>query len=489
MKRFLFLFALSIAIMLPSLARAVPMERHVVRIIVICQSYNYHSPWQKESVERYDITGCVIEGNRILTTSYSLTDHVYIEVTKFGGTKKYPAQVLIKDYHCGLAILKVKDESFFDGLAPIRIRKAGRIAGKKARVFRWDYLGSFKEFTAELNKSSIRFYNPNCGVLMHQFSCGMNDGGDGEPLIIDGDLAGIVTGLNSKTKTIYVIATDVVSRMLKDLSDGSYEGMPFIWFGTIALESDVNLRAYLGMSDQDEGVLVVNVPVNTSGSTVLKPMDVILSVNGKNIYDNGMYTSRNYGKLNYAGIMQINSFVGEEVSMNILRNRVKQTVRFTLKPIPQNCCIIPTISYDAPPNYLVFGGLILQELSVGYLKTWGKDWTKKANKRMLYYYNTMKQIMAESDVNRIVFMNRVLPVQVNHGYQHYKDLILDRVNGIRIKDLGHLKRLLDSTTEEYIRLDFVGGATFIFQKRMVLDSERSLLRKYNIKAPYFINYE
>ena len=233
--------------------------------------------------------------------------------------------------------------------------------GREGKVYKWDSLSSFKEYNAGLTKSSIRFYEPTCAVLMHQFSTSMNDGGNGEPVFIDGMLCGITTGLSNETKTLYAISIEAVHRLLKDMGDGTYGGIPFFWVDTADLQSDTSLREYYGMGADDTGVLVTDVPPGSSGSEVLKRNDIILSVDRTTMDDTGMYDSP-YGKLYYYGLIQINRFVGDTVSMRILRDKAKMDVRFKLKPIPRSYSVIPLISYDSPPAYYIFGGIVFQPL-------------------------------------------------------------------------------------------------------------------------------
>jgi hypothetical protein len=476
-------FIVTIFLSLPLAAQS--MDDRVVYISVTSQKHDYASPWQKGEITRSSITGCVIEGKRILTTAYSISDHVLIEVMKKGESRKYPATVRIKDYHSGLAILTLDNEEFFDGLKPVNFPPAGAMTARNARVYKWDSLSSLKEYTAELAKSAIRFYEPGCGVLMHQFSTSMNDGGNGEPVFIDGMLAGISTGLSNETKTLFVIGTDVIQRMLKDASSGNYRGMPFFWISGVELQSDVNLREYFGVETGEGGVLVTEVPVASSGSEVLKKNDIILSINNRPLDDNGMYDSP-YGKLFYYGLIQVNRFVGDEINMRILRDRKKIDVRFTLKPIPDDCCAIPLISYDKDPRYYIFGGLVFQELTAGYLESVGQEWKQKADKRLLYYYDNMKSILPGDGINRVVVLSRVLPDPVNKGYQYYKDLILKKANSVRVIDIVHLKKIIDSTDSRFIVLEFIGETTVVLDRKTATQGEKLLLKTYNIGSPHTI---
>jgi hypothetical protein len=458
------------------------IDERVVSISVTSEKHDYASPWQKGEIVRSSITGCVIEGRRIVTAVYSLTDHVLIEAMKKGESRKYQAAVAIKDYHIGLAVLTVDDDSFFDGLKPVEFSPPGAMTARNARIYKWDTLSSFKEYTAELAKSSVRFYEPGCGVLMHQFSTSMNDGGNGEPVFIDGKLAGIATGLSNETKTLYVIGTDVIRRMLKDASTGSYKGLPFFWISGAELQSDINLREFFGVGKGEGGVLVTEVPAASSGSEVLKRNDIILSINNVELDDSGMYESP-YGKLHYYGLIQLNRSVGDEISMNILRDRKKMDVRFKLKPIPSDCCTIPLISYDRDPRYYIFGGLVFQEITAGYLESFGQDWKEKADKRLLYYYDNMKTILQGEGMNRVVLLSRVLPDPVNKGYQYYNNLVLITANGIRVKDAAHLKKIIDSADSRFIVLEFVGETTVVLDRKTAVQSEKDLLKTYNIRSP------
>jgi hypothetical protein len=457
----------------------------VVSIMVTSEKHDYASPWQKGDIVRSNITGCVIEGRRIITSAYSLTDHVLIEAMKKGESRKYQASVAIKDYHNGLAILTVQDDSFFDGLRPAEFQPAGALTARNARVYKWDALSSLKVYTAELAKTSIRFFEPGCGVLMHQFSTSMNDGGNGEPVFIDGRLAGISTGLSNETKTLYVIGTDVIRRMLMDAASGTYRGLPYLWISGTELKSDVNLREFFGVGKGEGGVLVTDVPAASSGSEALLKNDIILSIGNVDLDDGGMYESP-YGKLHYYGLIQMSRFVGDEVSMKILRDRKKLDVRFKLKPIPSDCCGIQLISYDRDPRYYIFGGIVFQELTAGYLESFGQDWKEKADKRLLYYYDNLKTIFAGEGIQRLVVLSRVLPDPVNKGYQYYKDMVLKKANGTRVKDLAHLKKIIDSVVSRFIVLEFAGETTVVLDRVAAVRGENELLKVYNIKSPHNI---
>lgn len=459
-----------------------PMARHVVTVHVASQRYDYANPWQKGDVKRATAAGCVVEGKRILTTAYALADHAFVEVQKKGESRKYKASVMVKDYRSGLALLRVEEEDeFFSGLTPIPL--ADRVSpGKAAKVYKWDSMGTLKEYTAELTNSMMRFYEPVCCVLMHLFTTAMTEGGYGEPICVDGSLIGITTGLSNETKTLYAISSRVVKRMLKDVADGTYEGIPFFWVESNAIESNKALREYLGMRDDEAGVLVTGISPGSSGDDVLKVNDVILAIDGIAIDDSGMYSSE-FGKLYYYGILQLDRFVGDKVTIRVLRDRARIDLSFTLKPVPENYSVIPFSSYDNPPQYLIFGGLVFQELCAGYLYTAGQDWKKKADKRLLYYYDNARTLTERGGRKRIIILSRVLADDINRGYQELRDQVLDRINGVKVEDLAHCAQLLQDSNSPWAVFDFIGGTTVVIDRKAAFTGMRGLLKAYNIDSP------
>ncbi len=358
----------------------------IVSIVVTRQDYDYMAPWQKSAVEKEDISGVVIEGNRILTLSYRLTDHVLIEVSKFGASRKYTGKVILKDYYSGLALITVTNEDFFKGLKPVIFNTNGAITSGNAVSVKWDKNEVLKQYPMEYAKSVIEFYDSSGVILVHHMISDIESGGKGEPVFVNRKLAGISSWSIPKNKIIKLIDLQVIERLLRDLKEGG-KGMPYFNIAASPLGNDESLREYYGLNDSDSGVLVTNVPPDTSGSDVLKKDDIITNINGIGIDDNGLYDSGTYGKLNFYGVFYLKNIVGDKVSMKIIRNKERIDISFTLKPYNNDSFIIPVVNYDKPPEFYILGGLVFQELTREYLKTWGKEWPDKADKRLMYYYD------------------------------------------------------------------------------------------------------
>ncbi|MEW6356762.1 MAG: hypothetical protein AB1696_10570 [Planctomycetota bacterium] len=460
------------------------LSRSVVSVTVTRQELEFYSPWKRGKVDKKLLTGCVIEGNRILTIAHPMTNHVFVEVSKHGDRRMYTADVILKDYHIGLALLTVKDASFFQDLKPARFAPPGPPRGRVV-VAKWDDYGTYKQYGAETFKTAIGFYKSGGAVLLHHMTTSLDLGGNGEPVFADSQLVGVTSFFDSGRKTIQVCAIDTINRLLRDLEDGKYDGLPFFYLNQVYLTSDENLRAYLGLGPGDTGMLVNGVYPRTSGHDVLKEGDVILSVDGKDIDDRGLYEAPPYGKLNFYGLISLRHFVGDELNLCILRDRKKIDVSFRLRAIGTDCFLIPLEDYDTPPQYYILGGLVFQELTEGYMTMWGNDWRKKVDKRLLYLYDGFR-LRPSAECERIVILNRALPASVNVAYHEHKNLVLLRVNGQRVRDLKHFKELVESSDDPFYRFNFQGGYTIVLAREAALQSEADILTKYNIITKSYI---
>jgi S1-C subfamily serine protease len=478
-----FILLFLIFFILPSFAEK--FENNVVSISVATQSYDFNAPWQKLNVQREVISGVVLKNGLILTVSHKLADHVLVEVSKFGEYHKYPAKILLKDYQCGLALITVPEKNFFSDLKPVEFNSTGSARDNKAFIVRWDINGILKTHSAEYQKSSIEFLEISGAVLIHQMTSDIDFGGLGEPVFVNGKLTGITLLHSAKNKTVRAIDIAVIERMLKDFQSGTYKGLPFFNIEDASLSNDENLRESLGLSSKDTGVLVINVPPKTSGFDVLKKNDIILTINDINLDDNGFYVSKKYGKLAYYGIIYLNHFIGDIIKMKVLRNKKKIDVSFKLKPFSSDDFLIPTSGYDSHPKYYIIGGLLFQELTREYLRTWGEEWSSTADKRLMYFYDNYAKYPSPEQ-QRLVILTSILPAVVNVGYHNFKNLILRKVNGSSVRDLTDLKNTIDNHKEKFLEFDFIGGTRIIIENNEAKRSLNDILQKYKIQSSYYV---
>jgi len=477
----------AIALILCHYRSALPQDlsKQVIKLIATKQEYDHYSPWMKKGLQKITMNGCVVGKNLIITSAYSLADVTMIEAVKLGESKKYNVDIIVKDYLCGLALLTVTDKNFFNGLEDSEILPPQKLIGQTCSIYRWDSEGNFREYAAVAINTSLRIYKPNCGVLTHTMATEMEAGGYGEPVYKDDKLAGISTGFDGATKSIVAIGVDTIKRMLDDISDGSYEGMPFFWIQATPLEGDVNLRELLGLEERETGVCIDKIHPLSSGKETLQNGDVILNINGVAIEDSGLYRSPSYGRLNYNGLIYLNHFINDDIHITVVRKSERIPLQFKLKGANLDRMTLSLTPFDSQPEYMVVGGCVFQHLSLGYMKTWGDSWEKQCDRRLLYHYRT--KVWDKSDDGRkVVILNRVLPAAVNSGYQDLSSLVLERVNGAVVKNIMELKAAVSSSTGNWLKFDFTGKTSIVLEKKSVLESEDDILRTYRIPSPWYL---
>ncbi|MBN2533565.1 MAG: hypothetical protein JXB88_11760 [Spirochaetales bacterium] len=462
-------------------------ENSVVQIRVTTQDYDSYSPWQRKRHQTRWIHGCVIDTDKgiIVTLSLPLENHLFVEVSKHGEQKRYPARVILKDYKTGIAFITVQDNGFFKDLEPARLPEQRTEPGKGS-VVKWDSMGRFKSYPTENFATSIQSYEGLGGALIHQMITGLDSGGDGEPVFQGEYLLGITAWFDRGEKTIKVNSAETIKWMLKDMDSGKYAGQPSFWLDVHYLQSDENLKAYLGMKNTETGILVLNVPPKVSGYGFLKENDVILAIDGIDIDDNGLCSEDLYGKLNFMWLIVLNHVVGDSLSIQIIRDKARKTISFPLIPEIQETILVPSYYRDQAPRYYISGGLLFQELTRSYMSNWGSDWEEKADKRLTYYTKNY-WIYPTEERHRIVILNRVLPAVLNRGYHDMKNHILVKINGIKVRDLLHVRDILEKSTEDYLVFEFLGNENIVLKKNNVITGTNAILKQYGIEKQYNLN--
>jgi hypothetical protein len=195
-----------------------------------------------------------------------------------------------------------------------------------------------------------------------------------------------------------------------------------------------------------------------------------------------MYRSAAYGQLRYEPLLFLEHAPGDTVVVRVLRKGERQDLDVPLLPIEASSFLIPLLPDDAPPPYLVFGGLVFQELTRSYLQgAWGGDWRRSADSRLLYLYQNLSLFPAEGR-RRVVIMNRVLPHAVNAGYQSQANLVLESLGGQPVSDLEHLSRLIETRDETYAVFGFSGSDRIVLSYDRARAADREIRSLYGLPA-------
>ena len=133
--------------------------------------------------------------------------------------------------------------------------------------------------------------------------------------------------------------------------------------------------------------------------------------------------------------------------------------------------------YDVKPTYYLYGGLLFVPLSRDFLLTWGSEWWQEAPPEIVSIYENEIRSASRSE---IVVLQKVLADRVNQGYHDFEALIIDRVQGQKIRHLKELIRIVESATEEFIRFHGNDGRMIVLERQLAEKRNRGILRRYGV---------
>ena len=402
-------------------------RRSVVRIFTTYQKPNYQAPWQMHVQESMSGSGVIIEGGLILTNAHVISDQSYIQVRKAGEPDKHTATVLFVAHDSELAVLKVEDPAFWKDSAPMRL---GDLPRQRDHLQAWGFPTGGDDLSITEGVVSrievIAYTHSGHNLLAIQTDAAINPGNSGGPVIKDGKLVGISfqSYSGSGAENIgYVIPTPIINRFLKDIKDGAYDKVPDLGVMTADLENE-SLRSYFGMKPGQTGVVINKVLFESSAWGVLKDHDVLLSFDKHALANNGtvMVDGRRLGMSYLISLHQ----AGDRVPLEVLRDGKLLRLEVRMKAYTE---LVQGPYYDRKPSYFVFAGMVFTPLTQNYAGLWDKRDQPTSFKNLIEFG------LPSPDQREPVFLSYVLPHDVNAGYHDFKGVLIESINGVKIRSL------------------------------------------------------
>ena len=204
-------------------------ERSVIQIMVFSQQPSFDMPWRFDAVRRSGGSGFVIKGKRIMTNAHVVTWGRQILVRRYQDPKPYVAEVEFVGHDCDLAVLRVKDESFFENLEPLEF---GELPKVRSAVVTYGYPAGGEEISytrGVVSRIELKTYAHigNRQLLSVQTDAAINPGNSGGPVIQDDKVVGVAfQGLSGLENAGFFIPPPIIMHFLKDIEDGKYQGFP-----------------------------------------------------------------------------------------------------------------------------------------------------------------------------------------------------------------------------------------------------------------------
>ena len=452
-----------------------PVQKSLVRITATAVEPDYRAPWNAGGLQRGVGAGFVISGNRILTNAHVVANSRYLTVERDGDPNKYPATVQFVANDCDLALITVSAPDFFKNMIPL---KFGGIPALESTVSAYGYpIGGerMSVTTGIVSRVDFQLYT-HSSVDQHlaiQISAQINPGNSGGPVMQDGKVVGVAfQGYSGDVAqgVAYMIPTPVINRFLKDISNGHYDEYPDLAITYAKLQNPAQ-RKYLGLKDDDHGVLVSSVAAAGPSDGILKIGDVLLSIDGHPIASDAN-VELDGERAQFEEVVE-RKFKGDSVKLDILRDKQPMAVTIKLfKPWPYS---IQGHAYDVRPRYVLYGGLLFQPLNLDMLEAYR---TTDLRLRHFFEYFILDQIYLKHP--DVIVLSNILPDPINSYLAPYRGGIVDEVNGRKIRTLDELAEAFVHAPEQLLIRMIGEGPPLVLDRNKVEAARERIKTRYNV---------
>ena len=450
----------------------------LVKIYGTFQAPDYSRPWSTGPVFSATGSGCVIPGRRILTNAHVVSDQAFLQVRRNGQAQKHEARVLYVSHEADLALLTVEDPRFFEGVTALEIgdlpavRQPVTVLGFPAGG---DTLSVTQGIVSRIEHQS--YIHSGMSLLAGQIDAAINPGNSGGPVLDGRRVVGVaMQKYPSLDNVAYMVPAPVVQRFLQDVSDGRYDGLPALGVRWQALENPA-LKRRQHVPAGETGVVVTAVYPGSPAAAALRRNDVLLSVEGRPIADDGTVEFR-AGERTVLEYFIDSHQVGDGVRVAFVRDGERRSATLALRWQPGAGSLVGAQQHDTKPSYFVFGGVVFVPLTVNYLQSLGPEWYRDAPPRLLAALGDVPEAAGQ----QVVVITQVLAAELNEGYHDVAGRVVSEVDGTRPRNLRHLVALLDKGASELLSITCDGGQQIVLDRAQARAAGARILERYQISA-------
>ena len=432
--------AAGMAAALTGIARAEPPpDSGIVRVLVTYQDVNQFLPWIRERPRERQGYGVRVDASLILTTESVLRNHRLVELQRPRAGEKAPAEVVVTDTQANLALLRVTADRAQDAPAPLPLAQQVPREGV-FEILQFFDSGEIQKIQASMVRITMaRLPEAPFSSLVFSLQTDSNINGQGAPVLLKGQLAGIVIAYDRTSRIATVLPCPVIRHFIDDVKAPPYQGFASAGFMRLELVDPVK-RSYLGVKRDGVGVLVQQCLPGSPSGKVLRPGDVILDWDGHPIDNMGFYEDADFGRIDFTYLMKGRRQPGDIVPVTIVREKKEIQIQLQLECRSDAAALIPEDVEGVPPEYLVEGGIVLREITGKYLQAHGADWVRNVDPRLAHLYLS-RQYAPEKPGERVVVIAVVLADPVNVGYQQLRNQIVTAVNGEPIANIHDIFKI------------------------------------------------
>ena len=454
------------------------VKEAIVKIFTIRHAADYYTPWSMRGPYSGTGSGCIIKGKKILTNAHVVSDQTFVQVRRYGESKRYQARVLSVSHTADLALLTVDDPTFFDGVEPLEFGNLP-LAQQEILVYGFPMGGDSLSITKGVVSriEHTRYAHSSATLLAVQLDAAINPGNSGGPALIDDKIIGVsMQVINNADNIGYVIPVPVIQHFMSDIEDGSMEGFPSMGIAMQGMESPA-MKAKYGMDEEQTGMLITKVLPGSSADGYLQDGDVLLKVEGYELADDGSIEFRPKERTSVSYLVQKHQ-IGDMIQADILRKKEPMSVDFELTRKLEDDWLIPLDQYDIVPTYYIYGGIVFCPVTVDLLKAWGSNWYDKAPKDLMAKLHSN---IPDKENEQIVIVLKVLADEVNKGYHGFSNWTIDKVNGKKILNIEELINIVEQEDEDpFVVFEDTSGNQIVLNRDEIKQNNERILEVYRV---------
>ena len=476
------------------------------------QSYDWLNPWEKRNIKTKIGIGLVVDINnskkiflnkKIKNTLYLLTtaeisyDATLIEVTRKDVLQPFIAKIHIIDPAINLALLKIDNLEFWKKLEPVNWSKLDVLEKNISDNVQTLKIKSAEEWhyqSAKIEQMAVGYRRLLNAWFPHMKISGFSRGGQGYPIIKDNKTVGMM--LEIKKGEAKVIPTEMILEFLKHSKIKKYKSLAHRGFNWKKLPQK-STAEYYKIPYQKSGILISRVLPYGTGSDVLLRGDYLTKIGQWQISYEGKINHPKWGVALFDLLFLDILKVGETIELNLIRNGEPINLMTEVSSFEDIGRLVPLEKIGDRPRYIINGGFLFQELSLNYLQMWGKNWDSRApmrlrlfleNKRSLNTFlkskkDTKNKSIKKNFNSRIVLVTKVIPDEINIGYQKISNAIVLKINNKEIDSLEDVDKAFLDPDGIFHRIDFLPGShrlSAILPVKILNESNQRIQNNFSI---------
>ena len=453
-------------------------SKTTISIQVTISSPDYYSPWKTKQPAVVETLAHYLGNNQFLV----LSDYLEFAVGIVSDSKLITdpeSRFLIKkiDYDLGLGVIELvgRNPTLEKDFKKLEFSKALKIQKKYILKDMTDSETFLEKEIQGLQYAVDNYTRGEIDFPYIEFTTKEKIKSNGQLVFLENKVSGIVYQYTKQKLLGKLIPSFAIENFLKCQDDPCFAGRDF----RARTILNPTLRAFYGLKQNKGGLIVYKI----FGNSILKEGDILLEVDKYRLDTSGKIQLKEFGSVNYTFLFS-NKLLKDlkPIQLKVLRNQEELVLNW--KPIAfpfQNIQIPHGPSRNKRPSYTILAGLVITDLSESLLEEWGKNWRERADKKLLYYYDSYKYSKEKN--KRFLVLTQILPTEETKGYHGTSLQLLESINGKPANSQEQLKQEIANLKEDgLLEIVLDSGAKLVFSRDTIEKANQSILNKYSISA-------